>query len=298
MKKIDKKVIIAFVILVIISIFAWLIFDKDIFHIKPLTDLQKIENFSTIRTKVVEYYQKSQKLPSTLDELTNLPAKYEYKIQSETNFKLCTTFDEDVTQEIITKASIRVDYKKGSNCITFNIADSILGTQNSKIIKSEVKLVKLPNTIAINPIEGVSAGSINIKFDSAKSLLFRNDTDGNYLLNLYTTISTEKECEVTLNPEKGCCYSLNEISLGSEIGIFAQYNKLGSSNYIIPFPQGAQDTFGDLPINFCFQDSKGFSGGINFSIPKELINLQTSSKLQFKNINNGETSQVLEITIN
>jgi hypothetical protein len=154
-----------------------------------------------------------------------------------------------------------------------------------------------------NPSEGVSAGSINIKFDATKSYFYRNDTDGNYFINLYTTIGTDKDCKTMLNPEKGCCYSLRDISLTSPTAAsgsaepLAVFNRLGSAEYINPFPQGSENTFGDLPVNFCFQGNKEFSGGISFSIPKGYINLQSTSKLEFKHTNNGETSGALNLSI-
>ena len=293
-----KKIIIAFILLVIISFGAWLIFSKDIFNLLTPSDLQKIENFNVIQTKVIEYYKENNKLPATLDDLTGLPAKYDYEIQSASNFRLCTNFKSDVTQEIIDKAPIRVQYKQGYDCVVFNISGSVETSPTSAVVKKDAKLIAQTNVLSVSPSDGVTAGSINIKFDTAKSFFYKNDSDGNYLINFYATVSTTKTCNSALNPSTGCCYSLNDISLGSQSGTLATFNRLGSADYINPFPVGATDTFGDLPINFCFNGNKEFSGGISFVVQKELITLGSANKLQFKHINNGETSGVMEVGIN
>ena len=293
-----KKIILAFIILVAISVLAWLVLSKDVFNLLTPSDLQKIENFSTIQTKIIDYYNVNKKLPETLEVLSGLPAKYDYEAQSITNFKLCTDFKADVTQEVIDKAPIRVQYKQGYDCVVFNISGSVLTDQETTVVKNDVKLIALTNALSATPSDGVTAGSINIKFDTTKSFFFNNDSDGNYLINFYATIGTTKTCNTTLNQATGCCYSLNDISLGSEAGTLATFNRLGGADYINPFPVGATDTFGDLPINFCFNGNKEFSGGISFVIPKELISLGAVNKLQFKHTNNGETSGVMEIGIN
>jgi len=293
-----KKIIIAFILLVVISALAWLVLSKDVFNLLTPSDLQKIENFSAIQTKVIEYYKTNNKLPATLDDLAGLPAKYDYEAQSATNFKLCTDFKTDVTQEVIDKAPIRVQYKQGYDCVVFNISGSVEITPTSAVVKIDAKLIALTNAITTTPTDGVTAGSINIKFDTTKSFFYKNDSDGNYLINFYATIGTTKTCNSTLNPTIGCCYSLNEISLGSQSGTLAAFNRLGFADYINPFPVGASDTFGDLPINFCFNGNKEFSGGISFTIPKDLINFTTTNKLLFKHINNNETSGVMEVGIN
>jgi hypothetical protein len=292
------KIIVAFILLVIISLGAWLVFSKDVFNLLSPSDLQKIENFNAIQTKIIEYYKINSKLPATLDDLSGLPAKYDYEIQSATNFRLCTDFKADVTQEVIDKAPIRVQYKQGYDCVVFNISGSVLVDPTSTVVIKDAKLLALTNVISATPTDGVTAGSINIKFDTTKSFFYKNDSDGNYLINFYTTIGTTKTCNSALNASTGCCYSLNDISLGSASGTPATFNRLGSADYINPFPVGATDTFGDLPINFCFNGNKEFSGGISFVIPKELISLGAVNKLQFKHINNGETSGVMEIGIN
>jgi hypothetical protein len=296
-----KKIIIGVVLLIVVSIIILLVSSLDVFKPKA-TDLQIVKDFSTIQTKIIEFYQKSKRLPENLDELSDLPAKYEYLIQSETNFQLCAEFQADITEEVATTAPIRVDYKKGNSCVTFNIASAVQTDQTPTIVKKEAALVRQTKSITAEPSDGVSAGSINIKFDTAKSYFYKNDTDGNYFINFYTTIGTNKECKTMLNPEKGCCYSLNDVSLGSASSSTAEaipavFNRLGSGDYINPFPVGAENTFGDLPVNFCFQGNKEFSGGLSFSLPNGLIDLNGTSKLEFKHTNNGETSGALGLTI-
>jgi hypothetical protein len=166
------------------------------------------------------------------------------------------------------------------------------------VTQRDVALVAATNKISVSPVDGVTAGSINIKFDPAKSLYYKNDTDGNYLINLYATVSTDKVCAQSIKPEKGCCYSLNEVSLVSLAGTTGQYNRLGTPEYINPYPANSEVQFGDLPTNLCFSGTKEYSGGISFVLGKEMINTKTSNKLMFKHINNGATSGLLEITIN
>jgi hypothetical protein len=294
MKK--KNIVIASVAVIVLAIAAILIFPMDILKLNTASDLQTVKNFDTIQQKIIEYFKENKKLPEKLEDVSSLPANYEYQVQSDTNFKLCADFKENVSQEIIDKAPIRVDYQKGNSCVVFNIASEVQSDDTPSVIKKDAKLVKQDKTLSTEPSTGVSAGSINIKFDTSKSYFYKNDSDGNYFLNLFTTIGTDKTCTSTLNPEKGCCYSLNELSLSATGDKFAQFNRLGSQDYINPFPTGSEDTYGDLPINFCFQGNKEFSGGISFTIPKEMIN-STSTELQFKHTNNGETSGSMKITI-
>jgi hypothetical protein len=89
-----NKIILASILLVIFVLGLWAL----IYTFRPISDLEKIQNFSAIQTKVADFYKNNKKLPTTLGELSGLPAKYEYKIQSDTNFELCATFDDDVTQ--------------------------------------------------------------------------------------------------------------------------------------------------------------------------------------------------------
>jgi hypothetical protein len=289
-----NKIILASILLVIFVIGLWAL----IYTFRPISDLEKIQNFSAIQTKIAEFYKNNKKLPTTLGELSGLPAKYEYKIQSDTNFELCATFDDDVTQEINDKAPIKVKFEKGDDCVVFNVADAAQTDPEGTVTQRDVALVAATNKISVSPVDGVSAGSINIKFDPAQTLYYKNDTDGNYFINFLATVSTDKNCTESIKPEKGCCYSLNEVSLTSLAGTSGGYNRLGTPEYINPYPANAENQYGDLPTNLCFSGIKEYTGRISFTLSKEMINTKTSNKLMFKHINNGATSGLLEVTIN
>jgi len=270
--------------------------------VKENEDLLIINNFEIIRKKINDYYEKNNSLPQSLDLLSDLPAKYDYVVQDSTNFKLCATFNEDITQEVLNKAAIRVNYKKGYDCIIFNISGSAQEQVNTTILKKGVKLTALQNTIKEDPAEGVVAGSTNIKFDTLNSTFYTNDSEDKYFLDLYATISTSKECNSSESPENGCCYTLDAIVLNHALTnseLTTSFNKLGAPDYIDPLSIGSLRNFEDIPVNYCFNGNQEISGGISFSIPKKMINLDdtASNKFYFQHTTNGETSNKLEISI-
>lgn len=265
---------------------------------KTARDLQTVTNFDAIQKDVVEYYKTNNKLPSSLSELatTSRLGNYEYQSQDGTIFKLCADFESDVSEEIIDKAPIRVNYKQGRDCVTFNIQDQVNADIKPTIVKKDAELVKVTKQITKSPSEGIKAGSITVNFDPAKSYFYKNNSDGNYFLNLFTTIGTDKECNSSLNPATGCCYTLSDTTLTSGSNS-ASYNRLGLDTYINPFPKNATDTYGDLPPNFCFNGGKQFSGGVSFIVPKEMVNSDGTAKMSLKHTNNGETSSEMTIEI-
>lgn len=293
----NKKLLVAGVGLVLIIVAVVVIIINSPAS-KTARDLQTVTNFDAIQKDVANYYKANNKLPTSLSELnsSSVLGAYDYQSQDGTIFKLCANFEADVSEEIIDKAPIRVNYKQGNDCVTFNIGDQVNTDLKPTIVKKEADLVKVNKSISKSSDGGITAGSITINFDTTKSYFYKNNSDGNYFLNLFTTIGTNKECNSSLNPATGCCYTLSDTTLTSGSNS-ASYNRLGLDTYINPFPKNATDTYGDLPPNFCFNGGKEFSGGVSFIIPKEMVNSDGSAKMTLKHTNNGETSGDMTIEI-
>jgi len=292
----NKKLIVAGLGLVLIVVVIIALINSP--ASKTARDLQTVTNFDAIQKDIIEYYKTNNKLPGSLNELstTSASGKYTYQSQDGTIFKLCADFEADVSEEIIDKAPIRVNYKQGNDCVTFNIGDQVNTEVKPTIVKKEADLVLVNKQFSKNPDGGITAGSITINFDTSKSYFYKNNSDGNYFLNLFTTIGTDKECNSSLNPANGCCYTLADTTLSSGNNN-ASYNRLGLDTYINPFPKNATDTYGDLPPNFCFNGGKQFSGGVSFIVPKEMVSSDGTAKMTLKHTNNGETSGDMTIEI-
>lgn len=123
-------------------------------------DTTRLNEFSQIKRGIESYFEKNKKLPTNLKtvaedktysyddlQLNDLETKtpYKYEVLSSTSYNLCTTFS--VGSEVLRKQSNAsyalniyedatrrtIEFKKGYDCITYNISPSLIkratGTQ-------------------------------------------------------------------------------------------------------------------------------------------------------------------------
>ena len=145
MKKISAVTFVLFIVLVI-TVLVILAIKRPLIEVQA-SDNVIIENFSNIQNKIVEYYKIHNELPGSLDKLPNNTNTYDYVTTGNTSFKLCSTFSSDITDDIKYNSSIRVDFKKGYDCIVFNISNLVTADGST--------LVKGVTVRKLTPIKGI-----------------------------------------------------------------------------------------------------------------------------------------------
>ena len=278
-----KNYLITFVLVVVLVLTVLVILAVK----RPLVEVQAsdnviIEDFSNIQNKIVAYYKTHNELPGSLDKLSDINTKYDYVTTEKTSFKLCSDFSSDITDDIKLNATIRVDFKKGYDCVVFNISNLVTPDGNSLVKGISVrKITPVKGTFKIDNT-GITLDKIfTVKFDTTKSLISSVDNTKDLLVNLYTTVGTKNECNTTVTTPE-CYYSLSELSLYATDGTKLAGNRLGSEEYISPFQDNAVSIFGDLPLSFYFQNSNSVSGGFSFILPKKFGDKSNKFTLEAK----------------
>jgi hypothetical protein len=261
---ISKKVIsvITIILFIVIVLLSFLFLNN-----KP-TDITIIKDFAKIQIATDNYYRINKKLPVNLGILNITTAKiYEYKIAGDGIYKLCTEFSSDVSEDVNNMAGISVLYKKGYDCVVFN-AKTNSNIQGINVPKIDYALEFLNSTFTILPAAGITQDKLQYIIDNTQSVFYKNNTTGDYLVNLFITIFGGEQCanQKVANNEQ-CCYRWNKISAISNNGIKITHNKLGANNYIVPFMINEKNNFGDLPVSFCLSGTKQISGGLSLIIP-------------------------------
>jgi hypothetical protein len=131
MKKISVITFVLFIVLVI-TVLIILAIKRPLIEVQA-SDNIIIENFGNIQNQIVEYYKIHKELPGSLDKLPNNTNIYDYITTGKTSYKLCSTFSSDITDDIKYNSTIRVDFKKGYDCIVFNISNLVISDSNTLI---------------------------------------------------------------------------------------------------------------------------------------------------------------------
>ncbi len=258
-----KKIISIVVIFILVSALLTIIYLLT----RQVDDLTIIKDFAKIQAATDNFYRDYKRLPTDLNELKLSTAQsYEYKITGVGIYKLCSNFKAAAPEDIASQAGISVVYKQGYDCVVFNAIAT--NAQGLNVIKNENELLPLKASFITPELEGTSQGKFTYKLDATRSLFFKDNTSGNYLANLFVSVLGAEQCSTaaTANKEQ-CCYKWTSISAKSTSAIDITHNKLGSSEYINPFAQGSENSFGELPVSFCLSGTKQISGGISLVIP-------------------------------
>lgn len=136
-KSIDKTlvvvgIIILFVIAVVITTIMTIANPLEIK--KQKADGLRINDLSSIRYEIQDYYSKHESLPESLiheDIYLNEDTRqrmeqwnYEYIVENDNRFKLCTTFETDSKAEGNGRSYYsELEHKAGYDCITFEVRD-------------------------------------------------------------------------------------------------------------------------------------------------------------------------------
>ena len=302
--KLDKKTInlvIIGVVLVVIGIvgyFGYQYYNKN--YYEKDHDAQVIENFSDIQNKIADYYKANKKLPDKLSDVKDLSfaeGGYEFQKSDETIYKLCSDFVADSPDFEDQTSSIVVSYKKGRDCVTFNISSMVPTVASSESLAEVQKanlatVARLDSATITSSTATLTTSRLNFTIDPTRSHFYSaNDTD--YLLNLYLTITPADSCSKT----NKCCYNLSSLTMSDYSGNLMTKNMFNTPSYINVSQLGEDNSFGDLPVNYCFSTNSGFTGGFGYFIPKTMLDSGSAASLQIKYNESGKETDPISIGV-